>query len=155
MGLGGKQVWQRTGLFGNSIYYAHLDSIAIESGAKVKAGDTLGFVGNTGNAKFTPPHLHFGIYKGYQGAVDPLPFVYETAQITSKSYPKNFKNNYLKVKGSKANLRKNPETHGAKVGELLADEKIILLGQTKDWLHIQTALNQKAFLHKSLATEIK
>ncbi|MFC6097691.1 peptidoglycan DD-metalloendopeptidase family protein [Flavobacterium qiangtangense] len=155
MGLGGKQVWQRTGLFGNSIYYAHLDSIAIESGAKVKAGDTLGFVGNTGNARFTPPHLHFGIYKGYQGAVDPLPFVYETAQITSKSYPKNFKNNYLKVKGSKANLRKNPETNGAKVGELLADEKIILLGQTKDWLHIRTALNQKAFLHKSLAIEIK
>jgi peptidoglycan LD-endopeptidase LytH len=37
-------------------------------------GDTLGLVGNTGNAKNTAPHLHFGIY-GSGGAIDPFPFV--------------------------------------------------------------------------------
>src|SRR5690606_36629102 len=50
-GLGGKQVWLMDGLFGKRVYYAHLDSIAVNTGKRVKTGDTLGFVGNTGNAK--------------------------------------------------------------------------------------------------------
>ena len=60
-GLGGKQVWLREGLFGNSLYYAHLDSIIATSGQRVKVGDTLGLVGNTGNARPTPPRLHLGV----------------------------------------------------------------------------------------------
>ncbi|MGB3775629.1 MAG: M23 family metallopeptidase, partial [Leeuwenhoekiella sp.] len=72
-GLGGKQVWLRSGIFGNSIYYAHLDSIIASTGQRVKVGDTLGLVGNTGNARTTPPHLHFGIYKRGRGAINPLP----------------------------------------------------------------------------------
>ena len=82
-GLGGKQVWQRTGLFGQSIYYAHLNEIAVATGTSVKVGDTLGYVGNTGNAKGGPPHLHFGIYENFGGAVDPLPFVYQVKKITA------------------------------------------------------------------------
>ncbi|HLT33982.1 MAG TPA: M23 family metallopeptidase, partial [Aquaticitalea sp.] len=38
-GLGGKQVWLRNGLFGHSLYYAHLDSISVGSGKRVKLGD--------------------------------------------------------------------------------------------------------------------
>lgn len=92
-GLGGKQVWQRTGLFGNSIYYAHLDQIAIEAGAMAKKGDTLGYVGNTGNAKGGAPHLHFGIYQGFGGAVDPLPYVYQPKRVTAAQFyePKKMK----------------------------------------------------------------
>jgi len=88
-GLGGKQVWQRTGLFGNSIYYAHLDQIAVEAGKAVKTGDTLGYVGNTGNAKGGPPHLHFGIYQGFGGAVDPLPYVYQYKKVTAAQFATN------------------------------------------------------------------
>jgi hypothetical protein len=32
-------------------------------------------VGNTGNARTTPPHLHFGIYRSGEGPVDPVPFL--------------------------------------------------------------------------------
>ncbi len=32
-------------------------------------------MGNTGNARGTPPHLHFGIYARRDGPIDPLPFV--------------------------------------------------------------------------------
>lgn len=85
-GLGGKQVWQRAGMFGNSIYYAHLDRIAVAAGTAVKTGDTLGFVGNTGNAKGGAPHLHFGIYEGWQGAVNPLPFVYQYKQLVAADF---------------------------------------------------------------------
>lgn len=72
--LGGKVVWMRPAGKDYTLYYAHLDEqIAIE-GQQVLPGDTLGLMGNTGNAKTTPPHLHFGIYTS-GGAIDPYPFV--------------------------------------------------------------------------------
>jgi murein DD-endopeptidase MepM/ murein hydrolase activator NlpD len=73
--LGGRVVFVRDPARGHSLYYAHLDRQAVASGAVVRAGDTVGFVGNTGNARSTAPHLHFGIYRRGEGAVDPLPFV--------------------------------------------------------------------------------
>lgn len=72
--LGGKVVWLRAKDRPLNLYYAHLDSQLVISGQSVSEGDTLGFIGNTGNARTTPPHLHFGIY-GRNGAIDPLPFL--------------------------------------------------------------------------------
>lgn len=45
-------------------YYAHLDKIAsgLKVGQEVTSDTVVGFVGNTGNAITTPPHLHFGMY---------------------------------------------------------------------------------------------
>ena len=70
---GGKVVWLRDARRRQSLYYAHLDSQLVSDGMRVQPGDTLGLVGNTGNARTTPPHLHFGIYS--RGPVDPVPFV--------------------------------------------------------------------------------
>lgn len=72
--LGGKVVFLRVQDRPISLYYAHLDSQTVSAGQTVKTGDTVGLIGNTGNARTTPPHLHFGIYTS-NGAVDPLPFV--------------------------------------------------------------------------------
>jgi murein DD-endopeptidase MepM/ murein hydrolase activator NlpD len=73
--LGGKIV-SVMGKGGRVYYYAHLDRYAegLAAGDEVVAGDTLGYVGNTGNARTTPPHLHFGVYTA-TGAVDPLPLL--------------------------------------------------------------------------------
>lgn len=48
---------------GNSFFFTHMANFApgLQPGQKVKPGSLLGFVGDTGNAKGTPPHLHFGI----------------------------------------------------------------------------------------------
>lgn len=72
-GLGGKQVWI-LGPGRERHYYAHLDGWAqgLREGQTVAPGALLGHVGTTGNARGTPPHLHYGIY-GPQGARDPLP----------------------------------------------------------------------------------
>lgn len=64
---------------GRRYYYAHLDQFAsgLAEGQKVTSQTLLGTVGNSGNARTTPPHLHFGIYEkgcGYQ-AMDPLPLL--------------------------------------------------------------------------------
>lgn len=72
--LGGKVIFLRPKGKNMSLYYAHLDSQLVSSGERVSAGDTIGLVGNTGNARSTPPHLHFGIY-ALGGAINPYPFV--------------------------------------------------------------------------------
>ena len=74
-GLGGKQVWVM-GPGRQRHYYAHLDGFAefLEVGDLVRPGDALGIVGDTGNARGTPPHLHYGVYAA-DGAFDPLPLL--------------------------------------------------------------------------------
>ncbi len=73
--LGGNVVWLRDDRRAQTLYYAHLDRHAVTEGQTVQIGDTLGFVGNTGNARGTRPHLHFSIYRRGEGPVDPYPFV--------------------------------------------------------------------------------
>ncbi len=72
--LGGKVIFMQPDNASYSLYYAHLDSQIAKEGQRVKSGDILGLTGNTGNAKFTASHLHFGIYTN-SGAIDPLYFV--------------------------------------------------------------------------------
>ena len=74
-GLGGRVVWVWNAKRGLRLYYAHLDEQLVGAGTRVKAGDVLGTVGNTGNARTTPPHLHFGIYEPGSGAIDPYWFI--------------------------------------------------------------------------------
>ncbi|WP_374063719.1 M23 family metallopeptidase [Cupriavidus sp. DF5525] len=72
--LGGKVVWVM-GPGRQLHYYAHLDDYAsIRAGDIVAAGSVLGYVGTTGNARGTPPHLHYGIYTA-GGAINPFPLL--------------------------------------------------------------------------------
>lgn len=73
--LGGRVVWVADVGRGIRYYYAHLQEQLVTTGAFVRAGDVLGTVGNTGNARTTPPHLHFGIYARGEGAIDPDAFI--------------------------------------------------------------------------------
>ena len=73
--LGGNVVWLWSPSRRLSLYYAHLDRHAVSRGQRVRAGDVVGYVGTTGNARGTSPHLHFGIYSRGEGAIDPAPFV--------------------------------------------------------------------------------
>ena len=79
--LGGHVVWLQP-LFSNTrLYYAHLDSQTVEQGQFVFMGETIGTVGNTGNARTTPPHLHFGVYiRNLGGPRDPYPFLEQTSR---------------------------------------------------------------------------
>jgi len=80
--IGGNRLWLRDSQ-GNEFYYAHLSAFSplAKNGRHVKAGEVLGFVGNTGDAAGTPTHLHFEvhpaslIFMGYDGAVDPTTYL--------------------------------------------------------------------------------
>ncbi|HEX3268574.1 MAG TPA: choice-of-anchor P family protein [Gaiellaceae bacterium] len=80
--VGGNRLWLRDSQ-GNEFYYAHLSAFSplAKNGRLVKAGEVVGFVGNTGDAQGTPPHLHFEVhpfsllFMGYDGAVDPTSYL--------------------------------------------------------------------------------
>lgn len=77
--LGG-QVVSVLGPGGQRHYYAHLDRYGdVHAGKRVAPGTVLGYVGNTGNARTTPPHLHYGIYTG-RGAIDPYPLLHPRSE---------------------------------------------------------------------------
>lgn len=73
-GIGGKTVWMKPGDKNLYLYYAHLDKQLVQQGQYVKKGEVIGLVGNTGNARHTPAHLHFGVYT-HNGPIDALPFI--------------------------------------------------------------------------------
>lgn len=77
--LGGQTV-SVIGRGGRVYYYAHLDAYSptLKEGDYVTTKTILGYVGTTGNAKGTPPHLHFGVY-ATGGAINPLPLLSDRA----------------------------------------------------------------------------
>ncbi|HUQ27340.1 MAG TPA: M23 family metallopeptidase [Usitatibacter sp.] len=81
---GGITVYQADASQNFVYYYAHLDRYreGLKEGDTVRRGDVIGYVGSTGNAPASAPHLHFTIFelgpdrKWWRGkAVNPYPFL--------------------------------------------------------------------------------
>jgi putative chitinase len=70
--IGGRQV-KLLGDDGTSYYYTHLD--AFGTAGRVAAGTRIGYVGSSGNAAGTSPHLHFELHPGDGAAVNPFPSI--------------------------------------------------------------------------------
>lgn len=68
--IGGNAI-QLHGNDGHRYYFAHLDRYGLQG--QVEADAVIGYVGNTGNAITTPPHLHFEVHPGGGAAINPFP----------------------------------------------------------------------------------
>lgn len=155
-GLGGKQVWIRDMRTNHALYYAHLHKQLVREGQIVEVGDTIGMVGNTGNAKTTAPHLHFGIYRARGGAIDPLPFV--------KTYKNRFLNNTATIKWdilnkgvtyANANFRSKPTSKKSFIKQLKNGSPVELLGASGRWYHVRTLDGEVGFIHFSSVRQLK
>jgi murein DD-endopeptidase MepM/ murein hydrolase activator NlpD len=58
---------------GYQTLYGHLETVEVSEGQRVRQGQKIGTMGNTGRS--TGPHLHFGIYQ-FQNPIDPAKYLY-------------------------------------------------------------------------------
>ena len=73
-GLGGITLWLR-GDDGDRYYYAHNAANIAQLGQRVRAGEQIAYVGTTGNASTTPPHIHFEAHFRGGRASNPYPWL--------------------------------------------------------------------------------
>lgn len=132
--LGGNVVWLRESGYDRRLYYAHLDRQAVLEGAWVQPGDTLGFVGNTGNARSTPPHLHFGIYMRGVGPVDPHFHLYDPPHQAERfAGDTALVGTWARLGRAGATVRSRPRLAAAPVAELAAYTPVELLAGSGRW----------------------
>ena len=135
--LGGKVVWVRDEKRDARFYYAHLDSQYVGNGVEVEVGDTLGFVGNTGNARTTPPHLHFGVYRRPGGAFDPLPFLAQPGGTPPEmTADLALLGAWVQPGNEGIRLRASPGLRADVLMELDSDVSLRVLGASGDWYRV-------------------
>jgi len=147
--LGGKIIFLSVTNMPYSIYYAHLDSQIVFTGKRVLRGDTLGLVGNTGNALTTSPHLHFGIYTSGSGAVNPLPFINDRKEKLS-GLPEISKWLGDSVKtGKKVNIFSSSDFDKAnQVGSVPTNSTIRIIGEMAKGYRIVTPDGTKGYIQE-------
>lgn len=146
-GRGGKSVWLRDLEKGYNLYFAHLDSQYVSFGNWLEPGDIIGTVGNTGNAKTTPSHLHFGVYRG--SAIDPFPLI-DNINPQPKAPEVELEEELMMVRAAKGNMRKGPSTDFDVVSSLNRNEVLFVDAVSKSWYQVRSATGEKGFMHRSL-----
>jgi murein DD-endopeptidase MepM/ murein hydrolase activator NlpD len=148
-GIGGNVVWLREERWGRRLYYAHLDRHAVVEDTWVRPGDTLGFVGNTGNARTTPPHLHFGIYLRGEGPVDPYSHLFEP-----RGRPPEFTGDLEQVGrwarvAPGAEMRAGPSAQAGLIVRLTEPAPVQVLAGTGRWYLTRLPDGREAYLSLS------
>lgn len=146
--LGGKTVWMNDLKRGHSYYFAHLDSQIVRQGAKVKQGDILGTVGNTGNAQNTPSHLHFGVYQ--KNSKDPVTYIRTMEKLVNEMMPDTlFRSIVFRVKKNNTAIYAGPARKAALRQPVAIDTWVRVIAQSNDWFRVITADNREGFIEKN------
>ncbi len=150
--LGGKVVFIRPFDKPYSLYYAHLDSHLVEPGQEVTTGQIIGLMGNTGNARTTPSHLHFGIY-GSDGAVDPFPFInQERKKPDAVTADQDNLNNYQRARTDLV-LYSQPDKKSSVLSKLVTGDLVFTEAAVSDWYRIRLNDSVSAFVQDNQLTK--
>ncbi|MEZ0538988.1 peptidoglycan DD-metalloendopeptidase family protein [Fibrella arboris] len=145
--LGGNIVFLTDNERQQRLYYAHLDRFNVSDGQRVSIGDTVGFVGNTGNARTTGPHLHFGIYSFHEGAVDPLPYVRLGPGPARQELPAvTLLGDSVRIMTLRGLLRTAPTADAPIVRELIRQQPVVVQGGTARWLRVSLPSGQTGYI---------
>lgn len=146
-GTGGKVIWAHDPALDLTYFYAHLDAQLVEPGQRISPGDTIGRVGNTGNARGASPHLHFSIYgEGYE-AIDPTPLLQGAAiEFDGAAERARLLGRWAQTRGSRVRLRAVPSTAGPVIAELDRATPVRVLGAMREWRRVQLADGRTGFI---------
>jgi len=146
--LGGKVVFISPDDADFNLYYAHLDTQMVLQGQHVKAGDILGLVGKTGNAQYTVPHLHFGIYTN-AGAIDPLLFI-DNRQMKPVVLKISSSQLNTWVQSQAANVLYNgPSLKNTQLGTFSAGDSLLVIGMNEDWARVSASNGQAGYIKRT------
>jgi peptidoglycan LD-endopeptidase LytH len=154
--LGGHVVWVRDEERGINQYYAHLDAQFVEPGDTVRRGDPVGTVGNTGNARTTPPHLHFGLYQRGEGPVDPWYFLLQPppsappSVVAAADLP-----DWVAPREDGIRLRTTPNPRAGIVAELAQGEALQVMAGAGEWLRVRLPDGRGGFILGRLTTPVE
>ncbi len=143
--IGGRVVWLRDAVRSQSIYYAHLEEQWVERGQRVEPGDTLGLVGNSGNAITTPPHLHFGIYRRGPGPTDPIPFLRPLGTEPPPLFAAD-PGGWRRVATQELRLRAGPSRAAPELDRLDREIPLRVLAVAGDWLRVELPGGRRGFV---------
>ncbi|MEZ0483779.1 peptidoglycan DD-metalloendopeptidase family protein [Fibrella aquatica] len=147
--LGGNVVFLTDNDRQQRLYYAHLDRFNVTDGQRVSIGDTVGFIGNTGNARTTGPHLHFGIYSFNKGAVDPLPFVRLGPGPARQELPAvSLLGDSVRLTTTRGQLRLAPGSDSPVLTSLSRQQFMTVQGGTANWLRVLLPNGQAGYVAK-------
>jgi murein DD-endopeptidase MepM/ murein hydrolase activator NlpD/SH3-like domain-containing protein len=136
--LGGNVVFLADNERNIRLYYAHLDRWNVTNGQRVSIGDTVGFVGNTGNARTTGPHLHFGIYEFGGGATDPLPFIRQGRGPARQVLMADSRlGTSARVSVGRSFVRIAPSSDAAIIREIPRAAAVQIIGGTNAWPRVE------------------
>jgi hypothetical protein len=153
--IGGRVVWLRDRTRGASIYYAHLQEIRTRSGARVAPGDTIGTVGNTGNARTTPPHLHFGLYFRGEGPRDPWDYLYRpSGTLEPVEVALEEVGEWARVRGDGIHLRDAPRVGANILADLPLHTAVRVMGGVGSWYRVRLPDGTGGFLSGDLTERV-
>jgi hypothetical protein len=151
---GGKVVWLRDERRGYRVYYAHLDSQLVSNGMSVEPGDTIGLVGNTGNARTTPPHLHFGVYVRGEGPLDPIAFVRRTPnRLPALAVDTSLIGAWTRARREAIKVRASPGTDATMLAELPRHTAMRVMAGVGGWYRVQLPDGRMGFVAGELIEE--
>ena len=135
--LGGLKIWI-LGDSGTRWYYAHLAGFNpdLEVGDLVKAGDFIGYVGKTGNAISTPPHLHLQMHPDGGRPVNPYPIL----QAASDRYQAGIGRVTVEVEAVLGPDGTRLLPNGSTIGQLEMREGVIVFEENDDPARIDGAV---------------
>ncbi|GAB3340075.1 hypothetical protein GCM10027299_53200 [Larkinella ripae] len=119
-------------------------------------GDTVGFVGNTGNARTTGPHLHFGIYSFNAGAVDPLPFVRRgTGPARQALVASETLGDSVRISATRAVVRQSPNGDAPILRALPRSSAFAITGGTTTWLRVELPDGVTGYVSSSVVEPVR
>jgi peptidoglycan LD-endopeptidase LytH len=125
---------------GHVHYYAHLAAAFVAPGQRVAAGQTIGGVGNTGNARNTPPHLHYAVFHG-NDILDPMKVLRPAVLPFAADVPAELLGARARVRFDGAALRDVPTPFGPATS-LGLDQPVEVLAETGGYLRVRVGDKQ-------------
>jgi len=145
--LGGNVVWVRDEAREINQYYAHLDTQLVEVGTRVQAGDTLGTVGNSGNARTTAPHLHFGLYQRGEGPVDPWFFLLQPGgEAPALALEEEALRGWVRTRNDGIRIRSTPTLQGAVVDAVAVGTPLEVMAGAGEWMRVRLPDGRGGFI---------